>query len=227
MFSQYHKQLLISFSVFAFFTLVGIFSAANDIDFVRLILGDSYVNMTLENIEKGDPMAVYKKANQLSMSAFITFNNIRVAVIAFLLGMLFSVGTLYIMMQNGIMLGSFIYFFFDKGLLWESSRTIWIHGTIEISVIIIASCAGLVLGNGLMFPRTYSRLASFKISFVNGLKIMLSTVPFFIIAGFIEGFVTRYTQMPDWLAITIIATSLLLILFYYIIYPQKLTKIHP
>ena len=63
MFSQYHKQLLISFSVFAFFTLVGIFSAANDIDFVRLILGDSYVNMTLENIEKGDPMAVYKKAN--------------------------------------------------------------------------------------------------------------------------------------------------------------------
>ena len=227
MFSQYHKQLLISFSVFAFFTLVGIFSAANDIDFVRLILGDSYVNMTLENIEKGDPMAVYKKANQLSMSAFITFNNIRVAVIAFLLGMLFSVGTLYIMMQNGIMLGSFTYFFFDKGLLWESSRTIWIHGTIEISVIIIASCAGLVLGNGLMFPRTYSRLASFKISFVNGLKIMLSTVPFFIIAGFIEGFVTRYTQMPDWLAVTIIASSLLLILFYYIIYPQKLTKTHP
>ena len=227
MFSQYHKQLLISFSVFAFFTLVGIFSAANDIDFVRLILGDSYVNMTLENIEKGDPMAVYKKANQLSMSAFITFNNIRVAVIAFLLGMLFSVGTLYIMMQNGIMLGSFTYFFFDKGLLWESSRTIWIHGTIEISVIIIASCAGLVLGNGLMFPRTYSRLASFKISFLNGLKIMLSTVPFFIIAGFIEGFVTRYTQMPDWLAVTIIASSLLLILFYYIIYPQKLTKTHP
>ena len=227
MFSQYHKHLLISFSVFAFFTLVGIFSAANDIDFVRLILGDSYVNMTLENIEKGDPMAVYKKANQLSMSAFITFNNIRVAVIAFLLGMLFSVGTLYIMMQNGIMLGSFTYFFFDKGLLWESSRTIWIHGTIEISVIIIASCAGLVLGNGLMFPRTYSRLASFKISFVNGLKIMLSTVPFFIIAGFIEGFVTRYTQMPDWLAMTIIASSLLLILFYYIIYPQKLTKTHP
>jgi uncharacterized membrane protein SpoIIM required for sporulation len=227
MFSQYHKQLLISFSVFVFFTLVGIFSAANDIDFVRLILGDSYVNMTLENIEKGDPMAVYKKANQLSMSAFITFNNIRVAVIAFLLGMLFSVGTLYIMMQNGIMLGSFTYFFFDKGLLWESSRTIWIHGTIEISVIIIASCAGLVLGNGLMFPRTYSRLASFKISFLNGLKIMLSTVPFFIIAGFIEGFVTRYTQMPDWLAVTIIASSLLLILFYYIIYPQKLTKTHP
>ncbi|MDC3299136.1 stage II sporulation protein M, partial [Flavobacteriaceae bacterium] len=102
-----------------------------------------------------------------------------------------------------------------------------IHGTIEISVIIIASCAGLVLGNGLMFPRTYSRLASFKISFLNGLKIMLSTVPFFIIAGFIEGFVTRYTQMPDWLAVTIIASSLLLILFYYIIYPQKLTKTHP
>ena len=225
MFYQYHKQLLISFAVFAFFTLVGIFSAANDIDFVRIILGDSYVNMTLENIEKGDPMAVYKKANELSMSAFITFNNIRVAVFAFLLGMLFSVGTLYVMMQNGLMLGSFTYFFYTKGLLWESSRTIWIHGTIEISVIIIASCAGLVLGNGLMFPKTYSRLEAFKRSFVNGLKIMLSTVPFFIIAGFIEGFITRYTQMPDWLAILIISTSLLMIVYYYIIYPIQLNKL--
>ena len=225
LFSQYHRQLLISFSVFAFFTLVGMFSAANDIDFVRLILGDSYVNMTLENIEKGDPMAVYKKANELSMSAFITWNNIRVAVFAFLLGMLFSVGTLYVMMQNGIMLGSFLYFFYEKDLLWESSRTIWIHGTIEISVIIIASCAGLVLGNGLMFPKTYTRIEAFKRSFKNGLKIMLSTVPFFIIAGFIEGFITRHTEMPDWMAILIIATSLFMIVYYYIIYPIQLTKI--
>ena len=122
------------------------------------------------------------------------------------------------------MLGSFLYFFYDKGLLWESSRTIWIHGTIEISVIIIAGCAGLVLGNGLLFPDTYSRLDSFKKSIKAGLKIMLSTVPFFIIAGFLEGFVTRHTEMPDWLAITIILASLTLIIYYYVIYPIKLTN---
>jgi len=121
-------------------------------------------------------------------------------------------------------LGSFQYFFYEKGLLWESARTIWIHGTIEISVIIIAGCAGLVLANGILFPGTYTRLESFKQSVKNGLKIMVSTVPFFIIAGFLEGFVTRHTEMPDWLAIFIILASLFLIVFYYIIYPYQIHR---
>jgi len=223
-FYKYHKQLLIAFLVFAFFTIVGAFSASEDGNFIRLILGDAYVNMTLENIEKGDPMAVYKDADETKMFIGITLNNIKVAMYAFLLGMLFSVGTLYIMMQNGIMLGSFLYMFYEKGLLWESSRTIWIHGTIEISVIVIAGCAGLVLGNGLLFPKTYSRLDSFKRSVKAGLKIMVSTIPFFIVAGFLEGFVTRHTEMPDWLAIFIILISLAMIIFYYVIYPIQLTK---
>ena len=223
-FYQHQKQLLIAFSVFLFFAIVGAFSAANDVDFVRVILGDSYVNMTLENIEKGDPMAVYKQQAEMDMFLGITINNIRVAMMAFVLGILCSIGTLFVMMQNGIMLGSFLYFFYDKGLLWESSRTIWIHGTIEISVIIIAGCAGMVLGNGILFPKTYSRLASFKRSIKEGLKIMVSTIPFFIVAGFLEGFVTRHTEMPDWLAIFIIISSLSLIVFYYIIYPIQITQ---
>lgn len=224
MFYHHRRELLIAFLVFAFFTAVGAFSAANDGDFVRSILGDGYVNMTLENIEKDDPMAVYKEMGEVNMFLGITINNIKVAMFAFAFGILLGIGTLFIMLRNGIMLGSFQYFFFDKGLGWESVRTIWIHGTIEISVIIIAGCAGLVLANGMLFPGTYTRLESFRRGVVNGLKIMLSTVPFFIIAGFLEGFVTRHTEMPDWLAIFIILASLVLIIFYYIIYPYQLHK---
>ncbi len=130
-------------------------------------------------------------------------------------------------MQNAIMLGSFQYFFYEKGLLWESVRTIWIHGTIEISVIIVAACAGLVVGKGILFPGTYSRLTSFVKGVKAGLKIVISTVPFFILAGFLEGFVTRHTQMPDWLAILIITASLALILFYYVFYPISLHRQKP
>lgn len=224
MFFHHQRELLIAFLVFTFFVLVGAFSAANEGDFVRSILGDGYVNMTLDNIEKGDPMAVYKEMGEFNMFLGITINNIRVAMLAFGFGIMFGIGTLWIMMQNGIMLGSFQYFFYEKGLLWESARTIWIHGTIEISVIIIAGCAGLVMANGMLFPGTFTRLESFKRGVVNGLKIMLSTVPFFIVAGFLEGFVTRHTEMPDWLAILIITTSLALILFYYVIYPYQLNN---
>lgn len=220
----YQKQLLIAFSTFLLFTIIGAYSAAHDGAFVRSILGDGYVNMTLSNIEKGDPMAVYKEQGELNMFLGITINNIRVAMYAFIFGILFSVGSLMIIMRNAIMLGSFQYFFFEQGVGWESVRTIWIHGTIEISVIIIAGCAGMVLGNSILFPGTYTRLASFKKGMKNGLKIVVSTVPLFIVAGFLEGFVTRHTEMPDWLAILIIASSLALIIFYYVIYPRQQYK---
>jgi len=221
---QYQKQLLIAFLTFLLFSLIGAYSAASDGAFVRGILGNGYVNMTLDNIEKGDPMAVYKEQGELNMFLGITINNIKVSFMAFIYGMLLTVGSLYIIMQNAIMVGSFQYFFFEQGVGWESVRTIWIHGTIEISVIIIAGCAGMVLGNSILFPRTYTRLESFKRGMKNGLKIVVSTVPLFIIAGFLEGFVTRHTEMPDWLAILIIGSSLALILFYYVYYPIKKHK---
>ncbi|MDO1500126.1 stage II sporulation protein M [Winogradskyella maritima] len=224
MFYSHHRELLIAFLTFALFVIVGAYSAANDGDFVRSFLGDGYVNMTLENIEKGDPMGVYKEQGEFNMFLGITLNNIKVALMAFGYGIMLGVGSLYIMMQNGIMLGSFQYFFYEQGLLWESARTIWIHGTIEISVIIIAGCAGLVMGNGILFPGTYPRLDSFVRGVFNGLKIVVSTVPLFIVAGFLEGYVTRHTEMPDWLAILIIASSLALILWYYVFYPIKLHK---
>ena len=224
MFYKHQRELLIAFLIFLFFAAVGAFSSANEGDFGRAILGDGYVNMTLDNIENNDPMKVYKEMGEFNMFLGITINNIKVALMAFIYGILLGIGTLFILMQNGLMLGSFQYFFFEKGLGWESVRTIWIHGTIEISVIIIAGCAGLVLANGLLFPGTYTRLESFKRGVRNGLKIVVSTIPFFIMAGFLEGFVTRHTEMPDWLAIFIISSSLALILFYYVIYPKQLHK---
>ncbi|MCH7402313.1 stage II sporulation protein M [Belliella kenyensis] len=224
MFYQYLPQLAVAFGTFMLFTLVGVYSAATDGAFVRSILGDSYVNMTLENISKGDPMAVYKDMNKVDMFLGITVNNIRVALTAFSLGVLLSVGTLFVLMRNAIMLGSFQYFFYDQGLFWESARTIWIHGTIEISVIIIAGCAGIVLGNSILFPGTYSRLVSFQRGAKAGLKILISTIPFFIIAGFLEGFITRITDFPDIFNIAIITSSLFLIIYYYVILPIKLHK---
>ncbi|MGY5850819.1 stage II sporulation protein M [Salegentibacter sp. F14] len=223
-FYSYRKQLLLSFLIFILFAIVGAFSASGDAAFVRFIMGDEYVNMTLQNIADNDPMAVYKKMARTDMFLGITINNIRVAFSVFILGIFAGVGTVFVMMQNAIMLGSFQYFFYDKGLLWESARTIWIHGTLEISVIIIAGCAGLVVGKGILFPGTYTRLTSFTRGIKSGLKIVVSTVPFFVLAGFLEGFVTRITLMPDWLAILIISGSLALILFYYVFYPSYLYK---
>lgn len=220
----HRKTWLAAALVFALAIVMGALSAAQDQTFVRLILGDAYVNMTLANIERGDPMAVYKSMNELDMFFAITFNNVRVAFLAFAFGIFTSLGTGWILLQNGIMLGSFQYFFYQKGLLLESMLTIWIHGTLEISVIVIAGCAGFVLGNSWLFPGTYPRTHALMRGAKQGLKIVIGLVPVFIIAGFLEGFVTRHTEMPMALSLFIILGSLTFIIGYFLVYPMILHR---
>lgn len=224
---QAHKKyILYSFLIFFISILIGIVSTAYDPDFTRLILGDAYVNMTIENIEKGDPMAVYKSMNEADMFLGISLNNIKVSLLAFTLGVFLSVGTGLILFYNGVMLGTFQYFFYKYDLLFDSVRTIWIHGTLEIFAIIVAGAAGLTMGNSILFPDSYSRLKSFQRGARDGLKMVLGLVPVFLIAGFLEGFVTRHTEMPVNTSLAIIGCSLLLIIFYFFYYPYtlKLTK---
>ncbi|MGB1207046.1 MAG: stage II sporulation protein M [Chitinophagales bacterium] len=224
LFYQSHKHLLYAFLIFAVAICIGVLSSAKDETFVRLILGDGYVNMTLHNINQGDPMAVYKKTQEMDMFLGITINNIRVSFMAFALGIVFSLGTAYILFVNGVMVGAFQYLFYKHGLFWTSFLTIWIHGTLEISAIVIAGCAGFVMGNSLLFPKTYSRRESLKRGAKQGLKIIIGLVPIFITAGFLESFVTRKTEWPDIIQLLIILVSLAIIIVYFVIYPIYLNK---
>ena len=155
--------------------------------------------MTEENIEKGDPMGVYKTSEEFDMFFRITLNNLLVAFRTFVLGAFFGVGTLVIMLYNGIMVGTFQYFFIERDLLQESFLTIWMHGALEISSIVIAGAAGLTMGRGLLFPGTLPRRQAFILGARRAMKIMIGLVPIFITAGFIEGYFTRLTEMPDFL----------------------------
>lgn len=215
------RELLFSFLIFIVSVFIGVVSQWNDPDFARLILGNRYVDMTLNNIANGEPMAVYNGSEELSMFLGITLNNVRVAFLCFALGLLTSFGTGFALFSNGIMIGSFQTFFFEHGLLGESMLAVWLHGTLEIWAIIVAGAAGLALGNGWLFPGTYSRLESFRRGAMRGLKIVVGTVPVFIMAGFIEGFLTRHTELPDMLRLSIILLSLAFIIFYYIYLPNR------
>ena len=223
-FYEHRKQFLYAFLIFGLSVAVGAFSAANEDSFVRLILGDAYINMTLENIDSGEPMGVYGSMAQIDMFFAITFNNIRVSFMVFAAGIILSIGSGILLFKNGIMLGSFQYFFFTKGLLLQSALTIWIHGTIEIASIIIAGGAGILVGNSFLFPGTYSRLESLKMGASKGMKVIVGLIPLFIIAGFLESYVTRLFGMPDILKALIILASLAFIIFYVIIYPKRLYK---
>ena len=213
------RALWLSFSIFALACLIGVVSSRINPDFARVILGDAYVEMTLRNIEGNDPMAVYKDSPPLGMSIGIAANNLFVALRTAIFGVLASIGTVFMLLYNGIMLGAFQYFFVERGLFWESFLTIWIHGTLEISAIIIAGAAGLVAGSGLLFPGTYTRRQAFQLSMRRGLKIFIGLIPMFILAAFFEGFLTRFTETPDVVRLFFILSSLAFVMWYFVWLP--------
>jgi hypothetical protein len=97
---------------------------------------------------------------------------------------------------------------------------------LEISAIVIAGGAGLVMGNSLLFPGTFSRQQSFIRGAKQGVKVIVGLVPVFITAGLLEGFVTRYTEMPLALSLLIIGGSLGFILWYFVFYPRRVAALH-
>ncbi|MBW4756645.1 stage II sporulation protein M [Prevotella histicola] len=215
------RLLLISFLIFMVSVLIGVLSTLGDASFPRLILGDGYMDMTLENIAKGKPMGVYGSEEESVMFLGITLNNIMVSFNIFVSGVLTSFMPGYQLFQNGIMVGCFDTFFYQHGLLGESLLATMLHGTLELSAIVVAGAAGLAMGNGWLFPGTYSRIVSFQRGAKRGMKIVVGTVPLFILAGFIESFITRHTEINDFVRLTVILLSLCFVIFYFIYLPYK------
>lgn len=216
---------IISFIVFMASWALGVASALADNEFVRTILGDAYVNMTLDNIDKGDPMAVYGQMDEIPMSIVIILNNVGVAWKMYLFGFLTPIATIVGLFYNGVMVGAFQTFFYQENLFGVSFLAIMIHGTLELSAIVLAGGAGIIMGKHILFPGTYPRKDSFVFGAVKGIKIMVALTPVFLVAGILEGFVTRhYNTIDSGLNILIITLSLSFIIWYFFIYPSIIYK---
>lgn len=216
----------IAFALVVFLGAMGLgaLSSSADPGFTRLIMGDRYVNMTLANIERGDPMAVYEKMPPFEMFAALAWNNVRVALFAFAAGLLASVGTLFVLFRNGVMLGAFQYFLHAQGVLGAALPVVYVHGALELSAIVIAGGAGLAMGNGLLFPGTLPRGESFRRGARRGLKIVVGLVPVIVAAALLEGFVTRHTEWPLAVRLAIIAVSFGFVGAYFGWWPWQLAQ---
>ncbi len=214
------KALLWSFILFVGGITVGIMSSIYYPEFARIILGDSYIEMTKANIASGDPMAVYKDSEPVIMFFQIAWNNIKIAFGTFVLGIVFGIGTVYVVFYNAIMVGTFVYFFIERGLFRESFLAIMLHGTLELSMIVVAGCAGFALARGLLFPGTFTRGQALVHSARNGIKILIGVTVLLIYAAIIESFATRYTEMPDLVRAFIILLSAAIVFGYFVYYPR-------
>ncbi|HYE57803.1 MAG TPA: stage II sporulation protein M, partial [Rhodothermales bacterium] len=168
-----HSWLGLALLLFVLAVAVGVLSARQDPLFLRLVMGDAYVDMTEANIAAGDPLAVYKQERSLPMFLGLARHNIGVAFNAFASGFLTPFATGLLLGYNGLMLGAFHTFFAGHGLLWRSLLGVWIHGTLEITAIVVAGGAGLHLGAAWLFPGTLPRLESLTRASRRGVRILL------------------------------------------------------
>lgn len=215
------KALRISFIVFLLAALIGVFSTYQDPQFANVILGDGYIAMTEENIANGDPLAVYKDDQPFMMFIEIFSNNLKVSIFTFIGGLFFGLGTLGILFSNGVMLGTFQYYFARHDLLFESFLTVWQHGATEICAIIIAGGAGLTIGKHLLFPGTLPRFVAFRLGVTRGMRVLMGIVPIIFLAAFIESFITRHDELHWILRIFVILASFAFMIGYYVWLPRK------
>lgn len=225
--AKHHRNLLVSFVTFCVAFFLGWLSAAKDSDYTSLMLSPEYVSQTLQNIEDKKPMDIYGSMEEMPMFLYIAVNNIWVSFLYFIFGFAFSVGSLFFLFREGLRIGAFFHLFYKHDVLADAMTSVWIHGTIEISIIIVACAAGITLGNSIVFPGTYKRSVSLMNGMKDGLKILVSLVPCFILAALLEGFVTRHYNASVFVSVSIILCSLAFVIWYFVSYPIYIKKSQP
>lgn len=148
------------------------------------------------------------------MSSIILSNNIFVALQVFAYGISAGLGTVYVLLQNGLVLGALSAVVIHQGhalLYWS---LILPHGIIELSAIFISGAAGLKIGYGLLFPGFYKRKDALVLQGKEALQLIGAVIPMLIIAAIIEGFLTPSALSPTIKLSFAFFTGILLLCYY-------------
>ncbi len=128
--------------------------------------------------------------DQSDLAAEIFTNNIQVTFLAFAGGVLLGVGTLYVLVQNGILLGGVAGLAIGAGNGRPFFELVVAHGVLELSCIAVAGVAGLRIASAIVDPGTRSRRDALRIEARAAVEIVLGTAVWLVVAGLVEGFLT-------------------------------------
>ncbi|MFD0698257.1 stage II sporulation protein M [Paenibacillus sp. GCM10027628] len=149
------------------------------------------------------------------VSTAIMTNNIRVAVLAFISGVTLGIGTVYLMVSNGLLVGALAAVFMQSGKSYVFWAYILPHGIIELTAIFIAGGAGLYMGYRFFVPGPFPRKLRFLESAKESAQLLIGTIPLFVIAGIIEGYITPSTLSLE-VKYLIAGITLLILALYYL-----------
>ncbi|WP_066187755.1 stage II sporulation protein M [Gracilibacillus timonensis] len=210
------KAVLIAMLLFTLGGLASFFAVINNPSYLYGILPE-------EMTQSVDPTSLGESSPDVNaplMSTEILTNNIQVAVMAFAGGITLGLLTVYVLVYNGIIIGAL------AAVFWNSSSTyvFWAyivpHGVIELLAIFIAGGAGLLMGYKIFVPGIHSRGYQLKKQTTRSVQLLIGTIPLFIIAGIIEGYITPSDISLEWkyavAAITAVALAAYMLIGNYL-----------
>lgn len=187
-----------------------------DPDFKIRILGPQMVE-TIERREMWTHSIVAVKP--VASSAIMT-NNLSVALTTFAMGITAGLGTMYMLVLNGLLLGVIGMACATSSMSLPLWSFVAPHGSLELPAIVIAGGAGLRLAHGLLFPGLLPRLDSVARAGAEAVKIVLGCIPILVIAGIIEAFVSP-TDLGNTMKFAMSAALFVLLLAYLFWTPRS------
>jgi uncharacterized membrane protein SpoIIM required for sporulation len=154
-------------------------------------LRDALVPASLrQTMSSGRTWTDIQPALRPGMATLIFTNNIQVSFLAFAGGVLFGLGTAYVLVSNGLLLGGVLgaaQFYGVAPLVWSFISP---HGYLELTCIVIAGAAGLMLGDALLRPGLLQRREALARASRRAVELVVGAAPVLVIAGLVEGFIS-------------------------------------
>ena len=182
---------LLAFAVFAAGAVAGFLASLGDPAFQHFFLGPRMTE-TIERHEMWTHSIVTVKP--LASSAIMT-NNLSVSFMAFAMGITAGLGTVFMMLQNGLLMGVISAACWQAGMTMQLMEFVAPHGVLELPAIFIAGGGGLLLARGLLFPGQMARRDSVVFYGSQAVRLVLGIIPWLVVAGIVEGFISP-TPLP-------------------------------
>jgi len=198
-----------AFVLFLVAGLAGVLMGLADPGFSRFFLGPQMMQ-SIENHRMWTDSIVTVKP--MASSGIMT-NNISVAFAAFAFGITAGIGTVWMMLLNGLMMGVVGVACWREGMSLSLWSFVAAHGVLELPAIFIAGGAGIGIAKGLLFPGVFPRRESLVRAGARSVRLVLGTIPMLLIAGFVEGFVSPTGLAPYVKFLLAAALATLLVLY--------------
>lgn len=149
------------------------------------------------------------------LASGIVANNIQVTFAVFAFGMAAGIGTLFVLITNGLSIGAVFGLYQAYGVLELLVKFVAPHGVLELTAITIAGGAGLLVGAAIVLPGPMTRAEALVRNGRRAIRLIAGSTLLLIPAGIIEGLISPIPWWPlEWKLFVALVTGLLLLLYF-------------